>query len=144
MTYTLPDSELTPERFNTRGAAALPGHIGMVVTHAARDRFEAHFDIRSHHHAPNGFLHAGSLVTLADSLCGYGTVANIKDGATGFTTIELKTNFFSTALEGRVLAVATPVHIGGSTQVWDCEVTSENGKRMALFRCSQMVLRPKV
>jgi 1,4-dihydroxy-2-naphthoyl-CoA hydrolase len=36
MTYTLPDSELTPERFNTRGARALPGHIGMVVTHAAR------------------------------------------------------------------------------------------------------------
>lgn len=144
MTYTLPDSELTPERFNTRGAGALPGHIGMVVTHAARDRFEAYFDIRPHHHAPNGFLHAGSLVTLADSLCGYGTVANIKDGAMGFTTIELKTNFFSTALEGRVLAVATPVHIGGSTQVWDCEVTSEKGKRMALFRCSQMVLRPKV
>lgn len=143
MTYTLPDSDLTPERFNSRGAETLPGHLDIVVTHAARDRFEGYFDIRKHHHAPNGFLHAGGLVTLADSLCGYGTVANIRDGATGFTTIELKSNFFSTALEGRVFAVATPVHIGSSTQVWDCEVTSDKGKRMALFRCSQMVLRPK-
>lgn len=143
MTYTLPDSEVTPERFNARGIGKLPGHIGMVVTVMTRERVEAYFDIQEHHHAPNGFLHAGGLVTLADSLCGYGTIANIKDGATGFTTIELKTNFFSTALEGRVFAVATPVHIGGSTQVWDCEVTSDKGKRMALFRCSQMVLRPK-
>ena len=143
MAYTLPNAELTPERFNKGGEGKLPGHINLVVTHAARDRFEGYFDIQRHHHAPNGFLHAGGIVTLADSLCGYATVANLKDGATGFTTIELKSNFFSTALEGRVSAVATPVHIGGSTQVWDCEVTSDTGKRMALFRCSQMVLRPK-
>jgi 1,4-dihydroxy-2-naphthoyl-CoA hydrolase len=143
MIYTLPDSDVTPERFNARGAGTLPGHLNIVVTYAGRDRFEAYFDIQKHHHAPNGFLHAGGIVTLADSLCGYGTVANIRDGATGFTTIELKSNFFSTALEGRVFAVATPVHIGSSTQVWDCEVTSDKGKRMALFRCSQMVLRPK-
>lgn len=143
MSYTLPDEMITPEAYNQRGIGKLPGHIGMVVTRTDRDRFEAYFDILEHHHAPNGFLHAGSLVTLADSLCGYATVANIKDGATGFTTIELKTNFFATALEGRVFAVATPVHIGGSTQVWDCEVTSDKGKRMALFRCSQMVLKAK-
>ena len=64
-------------------------------------------------------------------------------GATGFTTIELKTNFFSTLLEGRVLAKTIPVHVGGTTQVWDCELTSDKGKRMALFRCSQLMLRPK-
>ncbi|KCZ93580.1 thioesterase family protein [Hyphomonas hirschiana VP5] len=143
MTYMLPDSELTPEAFNRRSEGALPGHIGLVVTHTGRDRFEGHFDIQRHHHAPNGFLHAGSLVTLADTLCGYATVANLREGATGFTTIELKTNFFATALEGRVNAVATPVHVGGTTQVWDCELTNAAGKRMALFRCSQLVLRAK-
>lgn len=143
MSYVLPDSQLTPDLFNQRGEGSFPGHIGMVVTRAARDGFEGHFDIQPHHHAPNGFLHAGSLVTLADSLCGYSTVANLKDGATGFTTIELKSNFFSTALEGRVHARTTPVHVGGTTQVWDCELTSDKGKRMALFRCSQLVLRPK-
>ena len=143
MTYLMPDRLITPEAFNARSEGTLPGHINMVVTHAARDGFEGYFDIQRHHHAPNGFLHAGSLVTLADSLCGYSTVANLKDGATGFTTIELKTNFFSTLLEGRVLAKTIPVHVGGTTQVWDCELTSDKGKRMALFRCSQLMLRPK-
>ena len=91
--------------------------------------------------APNGFLHAGSVVTLADSLCGLACVANLPDTAKGFTTIEIKTNYFSTAREGLVTAIATPVHLGRTTHVWDCEVKSEaSGKRMALFRCTQMVL----
>lgn len=143
MPYLVPDHELTPEAFTGKGQGKLPGHIGLVVTRAARDGFEGYFDIQPHHHAPNGFLHAGSLVTLADTLCGYATVANLQEGAAGFTTIELKTNFFATALEGRVHAFATPVHIGGTTQVWDCELKSAAGKRMALFRCSQLVLRAK-
>ncbi len=143
MTYLLTDAELTPEAFNARGFGKLPGHLGLVITHTARDRFEGYFDIQQHHHAPNGFLHAGSLVTLADTLCGYATVASLRQGASGFTTIELKTNFFATALEGRVHAVATPVHVGGTTQVWDCELKSAAGKRMALFRCSQLVLQAR-
>jgi uncharacterized protein (TIGR00369 family) len=82
-------------------------------------------------------------VTLADSLCRYSTVANIRNGATSFTTTELKTNFLSAALEGCAFAKTTPVHVGGTTHAWDCELTSDNGKRLALFRCSQLPLRPK-
>lgn len=143
MTYLLSDAQLTPETFNQRSEGTLPHHLGITVTRAARDGFEGYFDIRRHHHAPNGFLHAGSLVTLADSLCGYSTLANLRQGASGFTTIELKSNFFDTLLEGRVLAKTTPIHVGGATQVWDCELTSPDGKRLALFRCTQMVLKPK-
>ena len=83
-------------------------------------------------------------MTLADTACGYGTVLNLPDGASGFTTIELKANFFATALAGRVVATAVPVHVGRTTQVWDAEVLSEeSGKRMALFRCTQSVLWPR-
>ncbi len=143
MNYMLADNQLDPEIFTSRGAGHLPGHLDIEVTYIGRDRVEGRFIVAKHHHAPNGFLHAGSVVTLADSLCGYGTVANLPEGASGFTTIELKANYFATALEGEVTARATPVHVGGTTQVWDCEVTNAAGKRMALFRCSQMVLRPK-
>ena len=122
--YLLPDDQVSAAAFTQRGEGTLPGHLGLIV--------------------PNGFLHAGSVVTLADSLCGYGTLANVPDTASGFTTIELKSNFFATALEGRVHARATPVHVGGATQVWDCEVThADTGKRMALFRCTQMVLKKR-
>jgi uncharacterized protein (TIGR00369 family) len=94
--------------------------------------------------APNGFLHAGSVVTLADSCSGYGCVNSLPQGAAGFTTIELKSNFLGTARAGRVECVAKLVHGGKTTQVWDATVVSvENGKTMALFRCTQMILYPK-
>ena len=94
--------------------------------------------------APNGFLHAGSIVTLADTCSGYGCVANLPQGASGFTTIELKSNHLGTARTGTIECVARPVHLGRTTQVWDAVVTHrETGKTIALFRCTQIVLYPK-
>jgi len=90
------------------------------------------------------FLHAGAVVSLADTCCGYATVRNLPEDAEGFTTIELKSNFMGTALEDDVLCVARPAHKGRSTQVWDAEVRAEQtGKLIAHFRCTQMILRKK-
>lgn len=96
-----------------------------------------------HHMAPNGFLHAASVIALADTAAGYGRVAHLPDGAQGFTTIELKSNFLGSAQRGRLEAKATLAHGGRSTQVWDAPVTDQTGKTLALFRCTQMVLWPK-
>jgi len=91
--------------------------------------------------APNGYLHAGTVVTLADTLCGYGCIANLPGDASGFTTIELKSNHLGTALEGTIVGVATPLHRGKTTQVWDAVVThKESGRTLAVFRCTQMIL----
>src|SRR6188508_731616 len=93
---------LTPEHFNRLGADRLPGHLGLVITEIAAGRVRAELEVKPFLMAPNGYLHAGSVVTLADTACGYGCVANLPEGATGFTTIELKSNFLSTAREGTV------------------------------------------
>jgi uncharacterized protein (TIGR00369 family) len=91
--------------------------------------------------APNGYLHAGSLVTLADTCAGYGCIAGLPEQASGFTTIELKSNHLATALEGVVDCVARPLHRGRTTQVWDSIVTHrETGRTLVLFRCTQLVL----
>lgn len=127
-----------------RQAGTLPDHLGIKVLEATAGRMVLAFDVSRAHLAPNGFLHAASFVALADTACGYGTVLNLPEGASGFTTIELKSNFFATALSGRVVATAIPVHRGRTTQVWDADVVSdETGKRMALFRCTQSVLWPR-
>ncbi len=95
--------------------------------------------------APNGYLHAASVVALADTSCGYGSVANLPSGATGFTTIELKSNFMGTARSGSITCVATLVHGGKGTQVWDAVVTNDaTEKAICLFRCTQMILYPLV
>jgi uncharacterized protein (TIGR00369 family) len=99
-----------------------------------------HLPLRPELLAPNGYLHAATVVALADSACGYGCIASLPEGATGFTTIELKTNFLGTALEGTLSCESRRVHGGRTTQVWDATVTAESGKTLALFRCTQLLL----
>jgi 1,4-dihydroxy-2-naphthoyl-CoA hydrolase len=132
------------EAFNRRGVGKLPGHLGIVFTEAGGAEVSAEIKLRPEHMAPNGYLHAGTIVTLADTSCGYGCIANLPEGATGFTTIELKSNHLGTALEGTIVSRAKAVHLGRTTQVWDAVVThKETGKTIALFRCTQMILYPK-
>ena len=134
----------TLESFNQRGANTLPGYLGIEILEVGERRLVAQLPIKPHLLAPNGYLHAGSIVTLADTAAGYACIANLPDGATNFTTIELKSNHFSTAREGTITCVATPAHLGRTTQVWDVTVTNAaNGKTVALFRCTQMILYPK-
>ena len=130
--------------FNERGIGKLPAYMGIVFTQGERSMLCAELELKEYHMAPNGFLHAGSIVTLADTTCGYGCYANLPEGATGFTTIELKSNHVGTAREGTIVSRATPVHLGKTTQVWDAVVTQkETSRTIALFRCTQLVLYPK-
>ena len=134
----------TPESFNQGGVGHLPGHLGLVITHVDASEVRAEMAMAMHLMAPNGYLHAGALVTLADTCAGYGCMANLPAGATGFTTIELKSNHLGTTLDGTLDCVARPAHLGRTTQVWDAAVTHrESGRTLALFRCTQMVLWPR-
>ena len=134
----------TPDHFNQLGADTLPGHLGLVFTHVSATEVRSELAVKPVLMAPNGFLHTGSIVTLADTSAGYGCVANLPEGATGFTTIELKTNFLSTIREGAMATDGRMVHGGRTTQLWDVEVRDEaSGKSMALFRCTQLILYPR-
>jgi 1,4-dihydroxy-2-naphthoyl-CoA hydrolase len=136
---------LSPEYFNQRGAEYLPSHLGIVITHVSDSEIRSELVVTKSHMAPNGFLHAGTVVTLADTSSGYGCIANLPECATGFTTIELKSNHLGTARDGTIDCVAKAIHLGRTTQLWDAVVTHrETGKTIALFRCTQMVLYGKV
>ena len=134
----------TLEMFNQRGAGKLPGYLGIVFTQVSSTEVCGELALKDYHMAPNGFLHAGSIVTLADTCCGYGCLASLPQGATGFTTIELKSNHLGTARAGTIVSRAAPLHLGKTTQVWDAVVShKDTGKTLALFRCTQLVLYPK-
>ncbi len=120
----------------------LPDLVGFELVSVEEEQLSAAFEIKPHHLAPNGYLHAASIILLADTLCGYGCMLHLPEGAQSFTTIELKSNHLGTAREGRIECTAKPVHRGRTTQVWDATVSAA-GKTIALFRCTQMVLWPK-
>lgn len=128
--------------WNRVGEEFLPGLLGMEFTCVSDDEIRARMEVRKSLLSWNGFLHGGTIVAFADSACGYGTVNSLPADAVGFTTIEMKTNFLGTALDGVIECVATPIHWGHTTQVWDADVGIEGGeKTLARFRCTQLILR---
>lgn len=138
----MPNDPRDAAYFNALGAGHLPGHLGIEIVAVAGREVRAQLRVQPQHMAPNGYLHAGAVVTLADTCCGYGCVVNLPADASGFTTVELKSNHLGTARDGHLDCVAAAVHTGRTTQVWDAVVTHrESGRTLALFRCTQMVLR---
>ena len=131
------------EELNRVGAEYLPGYLGIEMVEVIEKGMRARMPIKPLHFAPNTFLHAASIVALADTTCGSATMAHLPEGAQSFTTIELKSNHLGTVREGSIACVATAQHLGRNTQVWDAVVTDEaTGKKIALFRCTQMILYP--
>ena len=130
--------------FNERSRGCLPGLLGVEITEVAQGLVRAQLAIEPKHFAANGFLHAATVVTLADTGAGYACIAHLPEGASGFTTVELKTNHLGTAREGTIHAEVRSAHLGRTTQVWDATVShADTGKTIALFRCTQMILWPK-
>ncbi|WP_396203629.1 PaaI family thioesterase [Gemmatimonas sp.] len=135
---------MNAEQANARAKGFFPSHIGMHFTHVAHGEIHAECEVRRELMAPNGYLHAGAVVTFADSCAGFGCMATLPDGADGFTTVELKTNHLGTTRDGTILCQAVVAHTGRTTQVWDAVVThKESGRTLALFRCTQMILYPR-
>lgn len=130
------------EKMKQAAQGTLTDHLGFELVIATEGCITAAFDVKPHHLAPNGYLHAASIIMLADSCCGFGCMMHLPEGAQSFTTIEIKSNHLGTARDGRVECEAKPVHQGRTTQVWDATVTAA-GKTIALFRCTQMILWPK-
>jgi uncharacterized protein (TIGR00369 family) len=129
---------------NPRWRGTLPDHLGMTHEVVTPGYVTGHFTIAAHHMAANGFLHAATIIALVDSACGIGAVSALPDGATGFTTIEIKSNYLGTVRDGTVTCEARMVHGGRTTQVWDATATHvETGKALALFRCTQLLLYPR-
>ena len=136
--------EITLATLNTLGDEYLPGYLGIEITALVANSLSSRMPVRKMHIAPNDFLHAASIVALADTTCGYATIAHLPEGAQSFTTIELKSNHLGTIREGSCTCVATAQHLGRTTQVWDAVVSDEaSGRKLALFRCTQMILWPK-
>ena len=139
-----PSGAIAAQDFEAAGRDLLPGLVGIEFESIETGLVRSRLAVEPKHMAPNGFLHAASVIALADTSCGYGCQVSLPAGATGFTTIELKSNFMGTATAGDVIGCrAWLVHGGRSTQVWDADVTDERGRTLALFRCTQMVLYPK-
>jgi 1,4-dihydroxy-2-naphthoyl-CoA hydrolase len=131
------------EAFLAAGRECLPGLLGIEIVDVDGSAVRAAMEVVPRVMAPHGYLHGGTVVALADTACGYGCWLGLPAGSPGFTTLELKTNFIGTAREGVVTCDARRVHGGRTTEIWDAEVAGPDGRTIALFRCTQLILQPR-
>lgn len=132
--------DVTAERLHERQRDTLPGRFGVVVTLLEEGRLDAKVDLQPWMLAPNGYLHAASVLLLADTAAGYACLAHLPEGAKNFTTVELKSNFLGTTREGTIRTECRAEHLGRTTQVWSATVFGPADRKLALFRCTQLVL----
>lgn len=133
--------EVTPDYLNGCGTQMLVGQLGVEMLTVEQGKLTSRMPVTLRHMGINGYLHAASVVALADSTCGNAAIAHLPEGAKGFTTIDQKCNFIDTMRDGTAGCTATAVHLGHSTQVWDATVfDQESGKTIAVFRATQMIL----
>lgn len=138
------NTSLTLDHFNSFGKSCLPELLGINITAVKENFLSAEIEINQTHFAPNGYIHAGTIVSLADTLAGYGCIAHLPENGISFTTIELKSNFLSSAKSGIMICEARPLHLGKTTQLWDVVIKhKQTNKTMALFRCTQLIIYPK-
>ena len=114
-------------------------HLGIRFVETGKDRVVAELDIRPELLTVGGALHGGTLMAFADTIGAAGTVANLAEGQRT-ATLESKTNFIAGCKSGLIQAVATPIHKGRRTQVWETRITDEAGKLLSVTTQTQMIL----
>jgi 1,4-dihydroxy-2-naphthoyl-CoA hydrolase len=133
------------ENLNRANVGKLPEHIGLTITQVEEGLVVGRFDVRPDLVAHTGYLLAWVVLSVADILCAYGVSTAWPQGASGFTTVEVKCNFMGTLTAGTGECRAKLLHGGRTTQVWDASFSDAvTGRLLAAFRCTQIILYPRV
>ncbi|UBV44376.1 hotdog fold thioesterase (plasmid) [Deinococcus taeanensis] len=129
-----------PDPFTEQARGALPDHLGIEILEAGGDRVVARMPVERRVHQPFGVLHGGASVALAETVASLG--AHLSVAGQGMTAVglEINANHLRAVRSGAVTATATPIHQGRTTQVWQIEITDEQGRAVCVSRCTLAVI----
>lgn len=121
--------------FNQKREGNMVGHLGIEFEEVTLERVVATMPVDHRTVQPFGILHGGASVALAETVASVGAVLHAGDGRTA-VGMEINANHVRPGREGRVRAVATPVHVGRSSTIWEIRIADEAGKLVCLSRCT--------
>lgn len=108
------------------------GTLGLVLDTLATDRVTAHLDVGVRHHQPYGIVHGGVWTSVIESMASIAAALRVAAHGLLCVGVNNTTDFLRAHREGRVEAVATPVHVGRLQQLWLVVLTrAEDGKAVA-------------
>ncbi|MEV4420594.1 PaaI family thioesterase [Patulibacter sp. NPDC049589] len=122
-----------PDLSLSAAGAFLKG-AGLETTVATGDEVVGHIDADVDHHTPWGVVHGGVYATAVESACSIGASAAVLDREMFSVGLSNHTDFIRAHTKGRLDVRAWPIHQGRTGQLWQCDVTREDGKLVAQGR----------
>ena len=118
-------------------------HLGIKVIELGEDYLVGTMPVDNRTKQPFGILHGGASVALAETLASYGGYLTVDPEKYHVVGVEINANHLKMAKEGNVTGKCTPIKRGKSTQVWQTEITNDNGELVCISRITLMVLEKK-
>jgi uncharacterized protein (TIGR00369 family) len=114
--------------------------LGIEIVEASKERVVATMPVGPKVHQPFGLLHGGASVALAETVASTAGWMNIDSSKETVVGLEINANHLRGKRDGVVTAVATPIHVGRRTQVWEIRISDEYGKAVCISRCTLAVV----
>ena len=120
---------------------SLPDLLGIQLTDVGDRTLSVALELKPRHLNPaHTSCHAATMVAIADTACGWGCLAHLPDNAKSFTTVDLNCNLLRAVTSGVITCEASLLHGGRTTHIWDAIVHSDDGEKVAAFRCTELIL----
>src|SRR5207302_7566493 len=127
-------------RINSTREGSVWDVLDIKLVSAEKDKVIATMPIGPNHRQQVGYLHGGISVVLAESLASLGTVLNIDANRQMAFGLEINANHLRPKRDGQLTGVATPIHRGRTTHVWEIKISDENDKLICISRCTVAVV----
>ncbi len=127
------------EELNKFCADSMIGFLGINFKDISPTNMKATMPVSNKTCQPNGFLHGGASLVLAESLAGAGSYLLIDRDRYNVFGLQVSGNHISTAKSGILYADAQLIHKGNTTHVWEVRIRDENDKLISVVRVTNMI-----
>lgn len=132
---------VTAEMLNTNKKQDMVSHLGIEFTEVGEDFVAGKMPVDHRTHQPMGILHGGAHVVLAETLGSVAANLTLEPGKAYAVGLDINSNHLKSIREGYVYGVARPIHIGGTTQVWEIKISNEQGTLLNISRLTMFVVK---
>jgi 1,4-dihydroxy-2-naphthoyl-CoA hydrolase len=137
------NKDLSPEDFNVQGKGTMDEFLGIVCKEIGENYIKAVMPVNERTRQPYGLLHGGASCVLAETVGSVASALVIDPSKFYCVGLEINANHLRPVKEGFVTGVASPLHLGASTHVWDIKIYDDNEKLICVIRLTVAILKHK-
>jgi len=137
------DKEITIEKLRSLQYKTMAEHIGIELVEIGKDFLKAKMPVDHRTQQPYGLLHGGASCVLAETVGSLAAATVVDHTRYACVGLDINANHVRSAKQGYVTGIATPLHLGANTHVWDIKIYDEMNKLICISRLTVAVVPRK-